>query len=49
MTSRILIADDHEMVGRGIRSILESWPDVEVSEARDVPPERFVGLWQDRR
>lgn len=35
MAARILIADDHEMVRRGIRSILESRDDVEVSEARD--------------
>jgi diguanylate cyclase (GGDEF)-like protein/PAS domain S-box-containing protein len=36
MTSRILIADDHEMVRRGIRSLLEtSRRDIEVLEARD--------------
>jgi diguanylate cyclase (GGDEF)-like protein/PAS domain S-box-containing protein len=36
MPSRILIADDHEMVRRGIRSLLESSPrDIEVLEARD--------------
>ncbi len=35
MSSRILIADDHEMVRRGIRSLLEARHDFEVSEARD--------------
>jgi diguanylate cyclase (GGDEF)-like protein/PAS domain S-box-containing protein len=35
MSARILIADDHEMVRRGIRSLLESRDDIEVSEARD--------------
>ena len=36
MTSRILIADDHEMVRRGIRSLLESSRrDIEVLEARN--------------
>jgi diguanylate cyclase (GGDEF)-like protein/PAS domain S-box-containing protein len=35
MASRILIADDHEMVRRGIRSLLESCRDVEVLEASD--------------
>lgn len=36
MTSRVLIADDHEMVRRGVRSLLESsCRDIEVLEARD--------------
>jgi diguanylate cyclase (GGDEF)-like protein/PAS domain S-box-containing protein len=35
MASRILIADDHEMVRRGIRSLLESCRDVQVLEASD--------------
>ena len=36
MTARILIADDHEMVRRGIRSLLESSRrDIEVLEARN--------------
>src|SRR5579862_8604664 len=36
MTSRILIADDHELVRKGIRSLLESSrPDVQVFEASD--------------
>lgn len=35
MAARILIADDHEMVRRGIRSLLESRGDIEVSEASD--------------
>src|SRR5579862_8122837 len=36
MTSRILIADDHELVRKGIRSLLESSrPDIEVLEASD--------------
>ena len=33
--ARILIADDHEMIRTGIRSLLESRNDVEVSEACD--------------
>lgn len=33
MAGRILIADDHEMVRRGIRSLLELQDDIEVSEA----------------
>src|ERR1700722_17473693 len=33
MAARILIADDHEMVRRGIRSLLEFRDDIEVSEA----------------
>jgi DNA-binding NarL/FixJ family response regulator len=32
---RILIADDHEIMRRGLRSILESRRDVEVCEAND--------------
>ena len=35
MAARILIADDHEMVRRGIRSLVESRFDIEVSEASD--------------
>ena len=33
--TRILIADDHEMMRRGVRSVLESRPDVDVSEAQN--------------
>ena len=33
--TRILIADDHEMMRRGVRSVLESRPDVEVCEAQN--------------
>ena len=32
---RILIADDHEIMRRGVRSVLESRHDVEVCEAND--------------
>ena len=32
---RILIADDHEIMRRGVRSVLESRRDVEVCEAND--------------
>ena len=32
---RILIADDHEIMRRGLRSVLESRCDVDVCEARD--------------
>jgi DNA-binding NarL/FixJ family response regulator len=32
---RILIADDHEIMRRGVRSVLESRRDVEVCEAQD--------------
>ena len=35
MGARILIADDHEMVRRGIRSLLETHYDIEVTEACD--------------
>jgi DNA-binding NarL/FixJ family response regulator len=35
MATRILIADDHEMMRRGLRSLLESCRDIEVLEARD--------------
>jgi DNA-binding NarL/FixJ family response regulator len=36
VTTRVLIADDQEMVRRGLRSILESQPDIEViAEAAD--------------
>jgi diguanylate cyclase (GGDEF)-like protein/PAS domain S-box-containing protein len=35
MAARILIADDHEMIRRGIRSLLEFRHDIEVSEASD--------------
>ena len=33
--TRILIADDHEMMRRGVRSVLESRPDVDVCEAQN--------------
>jgi DNA-binding NarL/FixJ family response regulator len=33
--TRILIADDHEMMRRGVRSVLESRPDVDVCEAEN--------------
>src|SRR6266481_9683213 len=33
--TRILIADDHEMIRRGVRSVLESRRDVEVCEAQN--------------
>src|ERR1700734_3045035 len=36
MTTRILIADDHEMVRRGVRSLIESsYRDIQVLEASD--------------
>jgi diguanylate cyclase (GGDEF)-like protein/PAS domain S-box-containing protein len=35
MGARVLIADDHEMVRRGIRSLLETHYDIEVTEACD--------------
>jgi len=35
MAARILIADDHEMIRKGIRSLLEFRHDIEVSEASD--------------
>jgi diguanylate cyclase (GGDEF)-like protein/PAS domain S-box-containing protein len=49
MAVRILIADDHETVRRGIRSLLESRDDVEVWEARDgrEAVEKAVGLKPD--
>jgi len=33
--TRILIADDHEMIRRGVRSVLESRRDVDVCEAQN--------------
>lgn len=33
--TRILIADDHEMMRRGVRSVLKSRPDVDVCEAQN--------------
>ncbi|RYE35970.1 MAG: response regulator transcription factor, partial [Hyphomicrobiales bacterium] len=34
--SRILIADDHEIVLRGLRILLDAEPDLEVVSSRDV-------------
>jgi DNA-binding NarL/FixJ family response regulator len=42
---RILIVDDHAVVSRGVRSLLESQPGLEIS--RERRPAARPSIWRD--
>ena len=53
LKSRILLADDHALVRRGLRLILDGQPDLEVAaeaadgaEAVDARPRRATSTWR---